>query len=87
MFAAVREAAGIGEDSFDSETLTELLGEASSRYGKAFETLLPFLKVAINGTLVDADGEFSLSTRDVVALLPPVSGGNPQGDGRPRHRR
>ena len=76
MFAQAREAAGVGSDRFDAvsgATVTDVIGEASSRYGAGFTELLPTCRVWLNGE--PADGDEAVSDGDEVAVLPPVSGG------------
>jgi molybdopterin synthase sulfur carrier subunit len=77
LFAALREAAGLGEDVIEAKTVGDLLEEARKRYGSSFTESLKFANVAVNGTLTSAlsGDETALSDSDEVALLPPVSGG------------
>lgn len=77
LFAALREAAGVGEDEIDASTVGELLAEAERRYGTEFSDALPFCRVMVNGVGVGRrEGkETPLGGQDEVALLPPVSGG------------
>lgn len=57
----------------EGNTVGEILAEASSRYGRAFEEVLGVSRVWVNGEPAgDAD---VVSAEDEVAVLPPVSGG------------
>lgn len=77
MFAALREASGLGEDMIDAPDVATLLIEATKRYGPDFGKSLGFSTIAVNGvTIAELKGELTqLSPDDEVALLPPVSGG------------
>jgi molybdopterin converting factor small subunit len=73
LFAAAREAAGRGSDSFDDDTVAGLLESAGHRYGPDFVRVLSSCKVWCNGEEVDPSHRIGAS--DEVAVLPPVSGG------------
>ena len=73
MFAAAREAAGVGTDIVDAPTVGEVLDEARRRYGEAFTRVLSRSRVWCNG---EACSEATpVGAADEVAVLPPVSGG------------
>ena len=72
LFANFREIAGAKELEVDAKTLRELMELLKSRYPQ-FEKLYEYSIVMVNGKAVDGDKE--LDENDVVALLPPVSGG------------
>ena len=75
LFAAAREAAGRAEDTFDAETLGDVLDQARSAYGDPFAAVLRTARVWLNGDEAP-DGEgTALRAGDEVAVLPPVSGG------------
>jgi molybdopterin synthase sulfur carrier subunit len=73
-FAALRDLAERSEETFTSETpgltVAGLCSELVKRYPKlTFEGV----RVAVNEEFVDVN--FALSNGDVVAFIPPVSGG------------
>jgi molybdopterin synthase sulfur carrier subunit len=73
LFAAARQAAGTGSDSFDGESVGVVLDAAVGRYGETFGLVLDGSRVWLNGEA--ADGAVTLADGDEVAVLPPVSGG------------
>lgn len=73
LFAAAREAAGTGRAELPGTTVGEVLDAAVERYGDPLATLLPSCKVWRNGD--EATRDESVTDRDEVAVLPPVSGG------------
>jgi sulfur-carrier protein len=75
LFAAAREAAGRAQDEVDAATVGDVLDEACRRYGDRFARVLGTSRVWVNGQPADRDTE--VSGNDVVAVLPPVSGGAP----------
>jgi len=74
LFASAREAAGVAVDRVDAATLADALDEARMRYGEHFAAVLERSRVWVNGQPVD--GDTPLREGDVVAVLPPVSGGS-----------
>ncbi|MBV8983390.1 MAG: MoaD/ThiS family protein [Acidimicrobiia bacterium] len=74
LFASAREAAGLSVDRIDGHTLGEVLDEARRRYGERFAAVLTHSRVWVNGQ--PADVREPLRDADVVAVLPPVSGGS-----------
>ncbi|MBV8981980.1 MAG: MoaD family protein [Acidimicrobiia bacterium] len=77
LFASAREAAGLSVDRIDGQTLAEVLDEARRRYGERFAAVLTHSRVWVNGQ--PADVREPLKDADVVAVLPPVSGGSDTG--------
>jgi MoaD family protein len=73
LFASAREAAGLSVDRIDADTVAEVLDEARRRYGEQFSAVLTHSRVWVNGH--PADVRMVLREGDVVAVLPPVSGG------------
>jgi molybdopterin converting factor small subunit len=73
LFASAREAAGIGRDDVQGDTLARVLANAVERYGEPFATVLATCRVWVNGEEVDS--ATALGQGDEVAVLPPVSGG------------
>ena len=73
LFASARDAAGEGTTCIDAATVDEMLDEAVRLYGAPFRQVLATSRVWVNGQ--PADGSTPVSSGDVVAVLPPVSGG------------
>ncbi|MEI8238001.1 MAG: MoaD/ThiS family protein [Actinomycetota bacterium] len=73
LFAAARDAAGVGHEHIDESTVAAVLAVAVSKYGPTFESVLPSCRVWVNGE--PADLHTAVGERDEVAVLPPVSGG------------
>ena len=73
LFAAARDAAGVGRDDLPGATVDEVLGAARERYGAAFEAVLGTCKIWVNGE--PAAGADPVAATDELAVLPPVSGG------------
>jgi sulfur-carrier protein len=73
LFAAAREAAGIGRDELDGDTVAEVLASAEERYGPQFSLVLSTCRIWVNGDA--AHSETAVSSSDEIAVLPPVSGG------------
>ena len=74
LFASAREAAGLSVDRIEGTTVGEVLDEARRRYGEQFAAVLTHSRVWVNGQ--PADVRAPLRQGDVVAVLPPVSGGS-----------
>ena len=78
LFAAARQAAGLGSDSFElakNATLRDLVARARERYGEGFSDVLSTARVWVNGDEPAAGAATVLAAGDEVAVLPPVSGG------------
>ena len=73
LFAGAREAAGVTSDEVPGATVGEVVDEARRRYGERFSAVLATSKVWLNGE--QARPEMPVTATDVVAVLPPVSGG------------
>lgn len=73
LFASAREAAGVSVDRIEAQTVGDVLDEACRRYGDEFGAILGHSRVWVNGQ--PADRHTVLREGDVVAVLPPVSGG------------
>lgn len=74
LFAAAREAAGVGSDQVEGASVDDVLAAAVARYGPAFGAVLDTCKVWVNGD--EASPHDSVGVDDEVAVLPPVSGGD-----------
>src|SRR5688572_11220148 len=75
LFASAREAAGLTTAEIPAATVAEVLDEACRRFGDRFAAVLASSKVWVNGE--PADRSTAVADADVVAVLPPVSGGAP----------
>ncbi|MGI8984567.1 MAG: MoaD/ThiS family protein, partial [Acidimicrobiales bacterium] len=73
LFASAREAAGVSSVEIAAATAGEVLDEACRRYGERFTAVLASSKVWVNGE--PASPATPVGGPDVVAVLPPVSGG------------
>lgn len=73
LFASAREAAGVARVDLEGSTVAEVLEEARGRFGERFTAVLATSRVWVNGQ--PADDGTPVSGFDVVAVLPPVSGG------------
>ncbi len=73
LFASAREAAGLTTVEIPAATVADVLDEACRRFGDRFAAVLGSSKVWVNGE--PADRSTAVADVDVVAVLPPVSGG------------
>lgn len=73
LFAQAREAAGVGTTECNGHSVQEILDVAVARFGPGFAAVLAMSKVWVNGEEVPLST--SVSDKDEVAVLPPVSGG------------
>lgn len=73
LFAAAREAAGTGRETFDAGTVGDVLDQARTRHGDQFAAVLAGSRVWLNGE--PTDPATPVTDDDEVAILPPVSGG------------
>jgi sulfur-carrier protein len=73
LFAAARDAAGVGQDAVPGGTVDDVLAIACERYGERFAAVLGQSRVWVNGE--PAASRVFVGDDDEVAVLPPVSGG------------
>jgi MoaD family protein len=73
LFAAAREAAGTTGGEMPGATVADVLDAAVAAYGEGFAQILTTCRVWVNGD--QATRDTVVSAGDVVAVLPPVSGG------------
>jgi molybdopterin synthase sulfur carrier subunit len=73
LFAAAREAAGVGRLEVRGATVGEVLAQASGRFGPTFARVAECCALWVNGEPATAADR--LAPGDEVAVLPPVSGG------------
>ena len=73
LFAAARDAAGVGRDELPGDTVGAVLDQARQRYGSAFEAVLTTCRIWVNGE--PAGPTDPIGATDELAVLPPVSGG------------
>jgi MoaD family protein len=73
LFASAREAAGTTGGEVPGTTVAEVLAAAVASYGEDFARVLTTCRVWVNGD--QADEATEVGDGDVVAVLPPVSGG------------
>ena len=73
LFAAAREAAGVGHAEIDGRTVGEVLDAATARFGDGFAAVVRTSRVWVNGS--PAERPDPVRPGDEVAVLPPVSGG------------
>ena len=82
LFASAREAAGTARAEIEAATVAELLDKARGQFGDRFGRVLDTSRVWVNGQ--PAELGTAISGHDIVAVLPPVSGGsNPAAVGAP----
>lgn len=75
LFASAREAAGLTTAEIPGTTVGDVLDGACRRFGARFAAVLGSSKVWVNGE--PANRSTAVAEADVVAVLPPVSGGAP----------
>jgi molybdopterin converting factor small subunit len=73
LFAAAREAAGTTGGEMPGATVGAVLDAAVTHYGDSFAAILGSCRVWVNGD--QATRDTAVGADDVVAVLPPVSGG------------
>lgn len=82
LFASAREAAGLTSEEIDGATVGDVLDEACRRYGRRFSAVLATSNIWVNGQ--PAGRSTPVLAADVLAVLPPVSGGSVLGKARRR---
>lgn len=73
VFAAAREAVGASTVMVEGDTVAHVLDNAVATFGSPFADVLAQSKVWVNGEEVPLST--SVTDKDEVAVLPPVSGG------------
>ncbi len=76
LFAALREAAGVGEVAVDPALLPTLLDGLRDRFGDLFTRRLSQASVLVDGRRLQQDAAVEVPDGAEVALLPPFSGGS-----------
>ena len=87
-FASIKDITGVSELTLDVNefsTLLDVLKRLAEIYGDRFRDYVfgddfsfkPHIRLALNGDYLDSSriGEFRVHDGDVIAVLPPVSGG------------
>ncbi|MEA2825627.1 MAG: hypothetical protein QOG43_66 [Actinomycetota bacterium] len=82
LFASAREAAGTARAEIEAATVAELLDKARGQFGERFGRVLDTSRVWVNGQ--PAEMGTPIGGHDVVAVLPPVSGGSSPAEAAPR---
>lgn len=73
LFANLREIAGVSRIELPGETVGEVIGKATDRFGPDFEKGLATSRIWVNGE--EAEMGSTVTAGDEVVVLPPVSGG------------
>ncbi len=73
LFASAREIAATEKAEFPAETVAEVLEKAQQKYGASFSEVIESSNIWLNGS--ETDLNVKVCDNDVVAVLPPVSGG------------
>lgn len=84
LFAGVKEVAGVDQIEVDVSTVGGLVAEADGRFGADFVKARSGAKLWLNDDTEVDDLATPIGRTDVVAIIPPVSGGD---DSRPRDAR
>ncbi|MGB6056786.1 MAG: molybdenum cofactor synthesis domain-containing protein [Microthrixaceae bacterium] len=75
-FARARELAGAKSQNLAGDTVSEVLENASRRFGSEFAELLETCTVMVDDDVVRRDQHATHTSGDLMAVLPPVSGGS-----------
>ena len=75
LFAALRDAAGTGEEQVEPGPLTDVLEDLCLRHGELFRSRLAISTVLVDGSARALDAAVEVPDGAELALLPPVSGG------------
>jgi len=73
LLGPAHDVAGVKHDEIGGATVREALALAVERYGPKFAELLATSRVWVNAEAADLDAP--LGDQDVLAVLPPISGG------------
>lgn len=73
LFASAREAAGTSKLEIDAKTVGEVIAKAKDLLGDGFTAVVPSCKIWLNGEEVHDSA--TVTDKDEIAVLPPVSGG------------
>ncbi|MBX7161526.1 MAG: MoaD/ThiS family protein [Acidimicrobiia bacterium] len=76
MFASVKEVAGVDQIEVDVSTVGGLVAEADGRFGSDFVRARSGAKLWLNEETEVDDLATPIGREDVVAIIPPVSGGD-----------
>ncbi len=74
LFASIREIAGTSSLEVDVNNVSDAITEACAQFGDDFAALVPSCRIWVNGN--PAEPTDSVTAKDEIALLPPVSGGS-----------
>lgn len=76
LFAALRDAAGVGEAEVGLPTTPAgIIDELSQRFGERFATRVRIAAVMVDGEPVERESDRPVPAGAEVALLPPFAGG------------
>jgi MoaD family protein len=73
LFASVKQTAGTGSVILSGATVSDVVEEASKRYGAEFSDMAKNCRIWLNGNPTEINTP--VNDDDEIALLPPVSGG------------
>ena len=73
LFASVKQMAGTGSGTLSGATVSDVVEEASQRYGAEFSDMAKNCRIWLNGNPTEINAP--VNDDDEIALLPPVSGG------------
>jgi molybdopterin converting factor small subunit len=76
-WAAARAAAGVGEEPYDGDTLSDALGAARARRGPEFDRVIDRSSFLIDGDPVGTRDHTGINLPDggTIEVLPPFAGG------------
>jgi MoaD family protein len=73
LFASVKQMAGTGSVILSGSTVSDVVEEASTRFGAEFSDMAKNCRIWLNGNPTEINTP--VNDDDEIALLPPVSGG------------
>jgi sulfur-carrier protein len=73
LFASVKQMAGTGSVILSGATVSDVVEEASTRFGAEFSDMAKNCRIWLNGNPTEINTP--VNDDDEIALLPPVSGG------------